>query len=671
MNTATDDLGLKFSKPKIVMTKFGEREVYSSPATEEFWAAWRERKDALKAEGWSVSKGDKGEWRVSIWRETVAKEVRAAAVQASKAEDAKINVPVPVGMALLPYQRGGVAYAVARPGTLIADEMGLGKTVQAIGVANVTGAKRILIVCPASLLGNWKNEIGRWQTLGHPVHIVRAGAKWPANIKTGFVIVNYDIVSRYPAIKTESWDLMVVDEAHYLKNREAKRTKWILGARANTRKKQEAIEPISAERTLLLTGTPITNRPAEIFTLIHRLDPKRWTSFTNFAKRYCGAVFDGYGLQMGEPTNLDELQMRLRETVMVRRIKADVLTELPAKRRQIVLVDVDGASSLVAAERKIEEETEAAVAQASYAAQKAEAEGSETEYTDAVAKLQAARKIAFTEMARVRHETAVAKIPAIIEHLENTDGKIVVFAHHKTVVSKLMDALGPYGAVSITGETPNERRQEIVEQFQTNPDIRFFVGNMQAAGVGITLTASSHVVFAELDWVPATLSQAEDRTHRIGQRASVLVQHLVIDGSIDARMAETVVKKQEMIDKALDDDVEEISYPIYSPAIAPAAPPAASNVKTTKPTAVPIELTQAQVIAIHGALRTVAGLDLDGARALNGIGFSKIDTMFGRELAERHRLSSRQAAVAYKMIRKYRRQYSPDLYQQIYGAETT
>lgn len=660
MQMLDTEFGLRFGKSKIVMTHAGEREVRSADVTEDFWAAWRERKEEVKACGYSVGKSPSGAWKVSLWRETAPQEKRQQAVEASRAEDAVVDIPVPAGRALLPYQRAGVAYCLGRPGTLLADEMGLGKSPQSICVANTTGAKRVLVICPASLLGNWRNEINRWQTGGHPVHVVRAGDRWPRDLDAGWVVINYDIVSRYPAIKLESWDVMIVDESHYLKNPKAKRTMWILGGGRG----EDRVEPIRAARTLLLTGTPITNRPSEIFGLIRFLDPKRWTSFNAFAKRYCGAHFDGYGMKMGEPAHLDELQTRLRETVMVRRIKADVLTDLPAKQRQIVLVDIDGADAIIAAERAAESSTEEALAAATYAAQKAEAEGSEAEYKEAVAKLRSIQATEFSEIARIRHETALAKLPAVIEHLQNTAGKVVVFAHHRDVVAGLIEALREDGVVSITGDTPNDRRTEIVERFQTDPNIRFFVGNMQAAGVGITLTAASHVVFAELDWVPATLSQAEDRCHRIGQRASVLVQHLVVDGSIDARMAATVVAKQEVIDRALDARVDAIEYPSY---VAPEAVPVAPEREDARVVAPEsIVLTTDQVQAVHQALRAVANLDADGAQALNGIGFSKADTQFGRELAQRIQLSPRQAWAARKMIRKYRRQYSDDLYQRMF-----
>jgi SWI/SNF-related matrix-associated actin-dependent regulator of chromatin subfamily A-like protein 1 len=167
-----------------------------------------------------------------------------------------------------------------------------------------------------------------------------------------------------------------------------------------------------------LTGTPITNRPSELYTLIHYLDPTRWSSFYRFAKRYCGAFDNGYGLQMGEAQNLDELQARLRETIMVRRLKKDVLTELPAKRRQIIALEPedDETRRLVERERQMDAGHSDTINSLTYAAQCAESEGDEAAYQEAVRKLKQAQTEAFTEMARIRHEVALAKVPAVLEH---------------------------------------------------------------------------------------------------------------------------------------------------------------------------------------------------------------------------------------------------------------
>jgi SWI/SNF-related matrix-associated actin-dependent regulator 1 of chromatin subfamily A len=167
-------------------------------------------------------------------------------------------------------------------------------------------------------------------------------------------------------------------------------------------------------------------------------------------------------------------------------------------------------------------------------------------------------RAAFGELSKLRQATAVAKVPLVVEHVTNAlleSPKIVVFAHHKAVVREIAAAFGD-AAVTLTGADSAEARQAAVDRFQRDPECTVFVGSIRAAGLGLTLTASAHVVFAELDWVPANLTQAEDRTHRIGQRESVLVQHLVLQDSLDARMVRTLIKKQRVVDEALDSGPE-------------------------------------------------------------------------------------------------------------------
>lgn len=680
MTTETADIGaefgLKLSKAKMVMTKFGERYVREAPPTELFWTAWRDNKDELKKLGFGVSKNRDNQWQVALWASTMSREEREANAEASRATDAAITIPAPEGMNYMPFQRGGIAYALKRDATLIGDEPGLGKTIQTIGFANVVCPQRILVVAPASLLLNWRNEIYKWQTLGLPVTVVRPGRTF--NRQPGWFVINFDIVNRYQEeLKRQVWDLVVYDECQNLKTRSALRTLTLLGGKKKnkTTGKMEEYAPVLANRKLALTGTPIMNRPAELFPILNYLDPKRWPNWSAFARRYCGGQMMANGYQSVGATNLDELNGRLRETVMVRRLKSEVLTELPAKVRQIVTLDVEdeALAAVVRREMEIFEKTEAAIASANAEAQRAEAEGDESAYKGAVGKLRAAQGIAFHEMAKVRHETAVAKLPSVIDLLKQTTGKVLVFAWHTTVIDGLCEALKSEGVVSITGRTPNEKRQPIVETFQKDENIRFFIGNIKAAGVGLTLTAASHVVFAELDWTPSSVTQAEDRAHRISQRETVLVQHVVLDGSLDAKMAKMILAKQAIIDQALDAkvplteaDTSEVTPVPIELKPEPSDKGHSFDERRARIHALANKLTGDQIQAIHDALRTVAAMDADRARSLNDMGFSKVDTVFGCELAAQEHLRPRQAAVAMKMVRKYRRQYSADLYARIF-----
>ena len=479
------------------------RTVRSATPTPEFWEVWRSHKDEVKALGYGVSKYQ-GEWQVSHWTTPDPAEVEAT-VEASRATDATIDIPSPDGMEYLPFQRAGIAYALGRESTLFGDEMGLGKTIQAIGVINATRPETVLIVCPASLKLNWRNELQRWLVDERRIDIVNGGGEvFPAD--PDVVVINYDVLTKHADdLHGRTWGLVVFDEAHYCKNPKAKRTKAALA--------------INAERKLVLTGTPIPNRPVEIQPVAGYLAPSRFGHFFKFAMRYCDAKQTRHGWDFSGASNLPELQEQLRSSVMVRRLKADVLDELPPKQRQVIVLD--GAD--YKEELRVQE--------------LAEAESQTT-----------SPRIKFEELSRERHLMARAKVPAILDHLKNIDHPVVVFAHHKDVIAALASELD---CVTLTGDNTSEERQAAVESFQRG-DVDVFIGSLGAAGVGITLTRASHVIFAELDWVPGNLSQAEDRCHRIGQHDSVLVQHLVVDRSIDARQVELVVEKQGVLDASLD-----------------------------------------------------------------------------------------------------------------------
>jgi SWI/SNF-related matrix-associated actin-dependent regulator 1 of chromatin subfamily A len=547
----------------------------------------------------------------------------AKQVEASKATDSAVDIPKPEGLEYLPYQKAGIVYAMQRPSTLIADEMGLGKTIQAIGVINTDPTiKSVLIVCPATIKLNWKNELEKW--LVRPMSIGIVNGEMP---DTDIVIINFDILKKwYSVLVAGKFDLMIVDECHKVKNPKAQRTQFLLG---KTDKKDPAknIKPITAKRRLFLTGTPIVNRPIELWPILEAIDPNGiGRNFFGYAKRYCNAYQGQHGWDFTGASNLPELQMKLRTAFMVRRLKQDVLKELPAKRRQIVVLTPTGAAAKAVA-----------------------AENNTVKYEEVVSEL-VSKKVAFEDISRVRHDTAVAKIPYVISFLqdamEDNDQKVVLMLHHHDVAHAIADAFP--GAAIVTGETNVNKRQAEVDRFQTDPSCRLFIGSIMAAGVGITLTASSHVVFAELDWVPGNVSQAEDRCHRIGQTDSVLVQHLVFDGSIDARMAHFIIAKQAVIDAALDKGLRVptiVSEPVES---------------VVKPVVSENTMSVEQVQAIHTALKLLAGV-CDGAYTLDGAGFNRLDTAFGHSLAGQSNLSPKQAAAAKKMLVKYRRQIPADL----------
>ncbi len=515
MNVISAIKSLEFDEGKHVMTRRGPRVVRQASPTDEFWRAWRQDKDKMKDMGYSVSKvGDK--WVVEHWAEPV---ISREAVQASRAKDSDMHIPLPEGVTLYPYQRAGVAYAVLHGGrVLIADEMGLGKTAQAIAAANCLKPNSVLVICPASLRENWRREWQRFATLPMPIHvgkrdIPQGSACW---------IVSYEDAMAIDWSE-HSYEMVIIDEAHYIKNRKAQRSEVV---RALCQR---------AQYVLLLTGTPVLNRPAELWHLLHCLDPKTWKNFHAFGLRYCGAQETRWGWDYSGASNLRELQDILRSRYMVRRAKDEVLGELPPKVRSYILLQAD-----------------AEVREALEALRKAYDEaGGDLDQL----RLQAAR-VEFAEIARARADIGAWKArmiaPRIVEMIaEQEVSKLVVFAHHHEAVEVIRDALEKAGIAHavITGETAPEVRQAEVDRFQDAPACKVFVGTIKAAGVGLTLTAASTVVMVEQDWTPANMQQAEDRCHRIGQRDSVHVINVVVDGTVDARIAELLRQKMEVIEK--------------------------------------------------------------------------------------------------------------------------
>lgn len=467
------------------------------------------------------------------------------AVEQSHAKESDAVIPCPPGLAYLPFQRAGIAYASQRKYTLIADEMGLGKTVQAIGAINAdVNAKRILIICPASLKHNWRREFMKWDVKGLSVGIIDGEEE--VDFETDVTIINYDIVEAHrSALKNHGeWDFMCIDECHYLKSKSALRTLEILGGikRNPDMTIKARYAPIPAHRVVMLSGTPLVNKPKELWPIFEAIDPEGLGAKRNkFAFRYCqGILIDYYnlhlqkmmkGLSWDGAGNLDELQEIMRSRFMVRRLKKDVLTELPAKRRQVIVLEPKPQLAKLVKKECLT-------------------------YEEHSSNLEAYAEVlpGIGELSEIRKKIAIKKVPYAVEHIKgllNETNKVVVFAHHHEVLDTL-EASFETGCVRVDGRVSLAERQNAVDKFQSDGSCKIFLGGIQAAGVGITLTSASTVVFVELDWVPGNISQAEDRCHRIGQKESVLVQHLVLEGSLDERVVEVLIKKQEIIDKALD-----------------------------------------------------------------------------------------------------------------------
>jgi hypothetical protein len=413
------------------------------------------------------------------------------------------------------------------------------------------------------------------------------------------------------------------------------------------------------------------------------LQPGKWTFRDKI--RYCNGTQGRWGWDFSGAAHLDELQTRLRREIMVRRLKKDVLKDLPAKRRQVIEIAANGASGVVAEEQEQFRRHEDTLTSLKAKAEVARLADDEDSYKTAVDALRNAYRVAFTEMAKVRHDVAVAKIPKVLEHVRNVledSQKLVVFVHHHDVTDAVVADLAEFGVEWIDGRTANEDRQPTVDRFNHDPAKRVLVLGIRAAGVGLSVKASVEV-FAELDWTPGVVAQAEDRCHGIGRGIEgepLLVQHLVLEGSLDAKMAKTIVAKQDIADNALDKNgLQSVgSEPVLTVTVGSVldSSQGASEAETgTKPQsgakdastatlapakAVPVAVSDALREHVHAGLRMLAGCDQDHARILNGVGFNKFDGEFGHALAERTRLTDGMVWAGLKLVKRYVRQFDCD-----------
>jgi SWI/SNF-related matrix-associated actin-dependent regulator 1 of chromatin subfamily A len=344
----------------------------------------------------------------------------------------------------------------------------------------------------------------------------------------GVVILNYDLLIS-PSIFTQlikcHFSVGIFDESHYLKSRTAKRTKAVL------------LKNAVASRCIykyFLTGTPILNRPAELYPVLKAVAPhiiEPYNTFEKFAYHFCGAYWDGFQLIATGATHMDELCTRLQSGFMLRRLKKDHLKDLPAKQYQMIVLPAEDAKT----KDRIKKEFTFSKEDASLVS-----------FSEGGA-----------EISKIRHDLALSKVETCIEHIKGVleeSQKLVVFAYHKDVIAQLANGLWDFAPVSITGDTPAAARQEFVDLFQTDSKRRVFIGQIDAAGVAITLTAASTVIFVESSWVPGIVDQAIDRCHRIGQKDSVLAQFLVIQDSLEEYMIRTLIDKRQTIERIVDQD---------------------------------------------------------------------------------------------------------------------
>jgi len=432
---------------------------------------------------------------------------------------------------LYPYQSDGVAFLLSKKRAILADDMGLGKTRQAI-VAMEAGCPEgtILVVCPASIKLNWKREI---LMVDGGASIEVLGVDKDQADAPRWIIVNYDLLGKHAdRLHAIDWAGVILDEAHFIKNA-SKRTSHclkLLGVQAEAR-----ALVIGPEHVFLLTGTPMTNRPKDLFNLFRCVGHPAARSFLSFAKRYCDAYRNDYGWVTTGASNLDELNLLMKE-VSIRRKKDEVL-DLPPKIRSWVPVDI---STSKAALNAID----------SFLSWYSGTDPSKPNDTEFLARL--------TKVRTALHKAKFNAVAERIKDVTTTGEKVVVFTCFTDGIERHKKKLGDQ-AITITGSATPEQRMEAVDRFQTDPNVRVALCNIIAGGVGITLTAGTHVIFQDLDWVPANHAQAEDRCYRLGQDRRVTVEYFHAAGTLDSYIAELLQRKMELIAAVEAEDVPDQS----------------------------------------------------------------------------------------------------------------
>ena len=424
----------------------------------------------------------------------------------------------------LSHQKESIQKLVENKKFILADDMGLGKTTSTIIAALESGAKKILIVCPATLKINWKREIENYTD--RSIFIAESKS---FSTEHDFVIINYDIIKNFHSTKEKknsdmmkaNFDLVIVDEAHYIKNAQAKRTKLI----------NDIVKDI--DRLWLLTGTPMTSRPIDYYNLLSLVDSPVAKNWLAYVVRYCNGFQFRAGARkvwnvMGA-TNLEELRDRTSSTIL-RRLKEDVL-DLPDKIITPVYIRLKSKNY-------------------------EEIMGEYYDWYDKHPDESKSLTVQFSKLTKVRQVIADEKVSHTIELAENIleqDKKVVIFCNFTDSLNKIVEHFGK-SAVKVDGSMSKEHRQHSVDEFQDNPKVKVFVGNIKAAGVGITLTSGEAVIMNDLSFLPSDHAQAEDRCYRYGQKSNVLVYYPIFDNSVEAVIYDIINAKKQVIATVMGDN---------------------------------------------------------------------------------------------------------------------
>lgn len=436
--------------------------------------------------------------------------------------DAKATIPIleyPEGM--YEFQKRAVDFIASTGGRcIVADEMGTGKTIEALGYASLFSSK-VLIIAPANVIYKWEGECQTWmkdKTIA--VYPTGKGEMGKEDVH----IMSYGIMaSRYEELRNIPYDTIIFDEAHMVKNSKAIRTRV-----------SKALVKAGIQSVLFLSGTPFMNRPSELFPLLNMLDPVSYNNFYQYAMRYCGMqMHDGVAyFPPGVVTNRDELAERLSR-VMIRRTKREVLKDLPDLTRTTIPIEISNMSAYKAAVKDIRDWLKS----------------KDKEVLNPDHQL--------TRLGALRQILAEGKVPAAVELAEAVlqDGKqVVLFCHHKEIVTSLANALKSHGVDIIDGSVKPEKRFEKTKLF-LSPDSSIRVMIITTAGrEGIDLYSASDIIFVEREWVPAWEEQAESRLHRNGQKNPVNAYYLAAKKTADEKMDKMVREKRKVVGSVISQD---------------------------------------------------------------------------------------------------------------------
>ncbi len=437
---------------------------------------------------------------------------------------------------LYPYQKKAVLQIQKFKGrALLADEMGLGKTLEALWWIKRSPKKRpVIVVCPASLKWVWEAEAMKHIKVRATILNGRTPPKKAISNHQQLFIINYEILQYWiDWIKNLNPKVLILDECHYIKNRGAKRTK--------------AVKLLAKKipHIITISGTPLTNRPSELFTTLNLVCPEEFPAFWPYAHRYCKAQLRPWGWEFKGASNIRELHRKLKQLLMIRNLKKDVLRDLPDKTRSIVPLEIENPKEYQEAENDF----------ITWLTKKS---------TSKAEKAKRAKKL--VQLGYLKRLAAELKMKQVLEwiddFLEQSSGKLVIYGIHKKIIKQIYNRYKNISVV-VDGSVTGKKRKIAIRSFQQNKKFRLFIGNIKAAGVGITLTAAHNLVFVELDWVPGNMVQAEDRIHRIGQKNAAMVYYLVARDTIEEKLCKIIQKKQRVLSQVLDGSIKTNRLDVY------------------------------------------------------------------------------------------------------------